>query len=522
MKTALYIIFLFLILIGFGCFRVFKSLDPDFGWRLKTGELILERGVPKTDWYSFTMPDFPWIDHAWLTDVLIYKIYSNFGFQILLLVFLVISVLSFVILIKPKQFLFYSLPAVLGFLAILGFLGIRAQIITIFFIALLWKVLSQFLENQDSFSRSIFYIPILFLIWANLHGGFFAGLFILFLFLILEIFKKTFFFKKLIALPFFQGQNFKEQSLKKTLTIFIVLFFSFLATLVNPYGLRIYEEILRTSSDNFLRLYIAEWLPLLFSNPSIFVILYLALFLGLLIPLRKKIEFSQLVIGLIFLVLAFLNQRHFPLFVVLSLPIFAEFLFHFRQKVIPERLKILLAGFKKWLIVFIFLAILVYGFYPTVNYIFKKNTADYYPERALSFLKTLPLSDNLFNEYSWGGYLIWKIPERKLFIDGRMPSWRQNNQFVFGDYVKIIKAEEGFEKLLDKYEVKIALLKNEKKKDFKKEENKFANFLKKQTRLLKILGLESQKKDLVKELINLNWQVIYEDQTAIILRKEND
>ncbi|MCH7641363.1 hypothetical protein IID22_04155 [Patescibacteria group bacterium] len=30
------------------------SLDPDFGFRLKTGELILAEGIPKTDPYSYT------------------------------------------------------------------------------------------------------------------------------------------------------------------------------------------------------------------------------------------------------------------------------------------------------------------------------------------------------------------------------------------------------------------------------------------------------------------------------------
>lgn len=516
-------LFLFAILIGFGYFVTLNSLDPDFGWHLRTGQLILERGVPKVDWYSYTMSDFPWIDHSWGSDVLIYKIYSIFGFQPLLLVFLVLTSLSFIVLIKSKRFWFYWLPVMTGFFATLGFLGIRPQIITVFFIAILWKIISEFLESQSSSIQFIYFIPILFLIWVNLHGGFFAGLFILFLILILEIFKKTIIFRKLISWPLFRQQNYKEQSTKKILILLATLVLSFLATLINPYGLRIYEEVFRTIGDPFLRFHIAEWLPLFFGSPfPVFTILYISLFLGLLIPLRKKIEFSKLILVLVFFVFSLLNQRHFFIFVILSVPVFAEVVFYFKKEVKPEMVKILFSGFKKLIIIVFVLGTLGYGLYPALKDSFKKDKISFYPEKALPFLKTLPLSENLFNDYGWGGYLIWRLPERKVFIDGRMPSWHKDGQFIFGDYVKITKAEEGFQELLDRYDIKIMLLKNNKENDtkLKKEPragNTISKFLLKHSWFLKFLGLYPQK-NLCQELINSGWQTIYEDKTTVILR----
>ena len=94
-KIIILLVSLFFLLI-IGYFTTLNWLDPDFGWHLKTGELILERGVPKIDWYSFTMPDFLWIDHEWLTDVFIFKINSLFGFKILLLI-------SSVIILNPPS-----------------------------------------------------------------------------------------------------------------------------------------------------------------------------------------------------------------------------------------------------------------------------------------------------------------------------------------------------------------------------------------------------------------------------------
>ena len=516
-------LFLILLFVGINFLVASDQLDPDFGWHLRTGQLILERGVPKVDWYSYTMSDFLWIDHSWLTNVLIYKIYSAFGFGVLFLVFLILSVLPFIILIEPKLFWFYLLPVIVGFLAILGFLGIRPQIITVLFVAIFWKILIGFFQDQKFSQRLIYFVPLLFIIWVNLHGGFFAGLFILFLILILEIFKKTIFFRKLISWPLFRQQNYKEQSTKKILILLAILVLSFLATLINPYGLRIYEEVFRTIGDPFLRFHIAEWLPLFFGGPfPVFIILYIGLFLGLLIPLRKKIEFSKLILVLVFFVFSLLNQRHFFIFVILSVPVFAEIVFYFKKEVKPEMVKILFSGFKKWIIVVFVLGTLGYGLYPALRDSFKKDKISFYPEKALPFLKTLPLSENLLNEYAWGGYLIWQLPERKVFIDGRMPSWRKDGQFVFGDYVKIMKVEPGFQDVLRKYNIKIMLLEKEDNKDnFKRElraENRFANFLIRHNWLLKFSGLYPQK-SLYQELVGLGWKTIYEDKTTVILRR---
>lgn len=521
MSKIILIVSLFFILITLSYFFLFHSLDPDFGWHLKTGELILERGVHKVDWYSFTMPDFPWIDNSWLTDVLIYKIYSIFGFQILLLFFLAVAASSFVISIKTENFWFHLLPIGIGFLAILGFLGVRPQLVTVLFIAILWKILIEFLDGQKLSGQLIYSIPFLFIIWANLHGGFFVGIFVLFLILFLEIFKKTDLFKNFISRRFFPGQNFQEQSFKKVLILSVILILSFLFTILNPYGLRIHKEVLQVTNDSFLRFHIVEWLPLFFKSPfPVFIILYITLFFGLLLPLRKKIEFNKLILAGVFFIFSLLSQRHFVIFVILTIPIFAEIISLFLKELKVERVKILFSGYRKWLVLISLSGILFYGFYSAFG---KEDSSLSYPQAALPFLKTLPLSENLFNEYGWGGYLIWKLPERKVFIDGRMPSWRKDDRFVFGDYVKIMKAEEGFDELLDKYEIKIVLLRNDKKEDAQlnnkaKTENRLSNFLKRQNWLLKALGI-SLAKDLKEELVNSGWQTIYEDETVIILRR---
>ena len=66
-------------------------LDPDFGWALRMGEVILKSGIPKSDPFSYTMPSYPYVDYEWLTHIGIAKIYSLANFTGLTLIFTFIA-----------------------------------------------------------------------------------------------------------------------------------------------------------------------------------------------------------------------------------------------------------------------------------------------------------------------------------------------------------------------------------------------------------------------------------------------
>ena len=92
-----------------------------------------------------------------------------------------------------------------------------------------------------------------------------------------------------------------------------------------------------------------------------------------------------------------------------------------------------------------------------------------YPTGAVSYLKTnnLDINSGLFNEYNWGGYLVWlQIP---VFIDGRMASWKNDGKSILADYIAISRGDCT---VLQKYKIKLALLKKERSNqcflDFKK------------------------------------------------------
>ena len=396
----------FLILLGAAFLVTQNSLDPDFGWHIKTGELMLERGIPYQDWYSYTMPTFPWINHEWLTDIGMYLVYNQFGQQTLLLLALFIFTCSFFLVRKPEQFLDFAFPVALGYLALMSFLGIRPQILTVFFVALLWRLTTDFLERD---SKVFYLVPLIIFAWTNLHASFMAGLIVLTGFLLLELFKHA--AKQVKYFKFLQYFYIKEQPAKKIFILAAVLLVSFLATFINPYGISIYEEVFRTTNDNFLRAHIIEWFPLVLSDFMPFLYIYLAVFISFLLILHRKIEINNIVFSLFFFLLSLLSVRYILLFVIVTIPTFIEIFSQLRKQIDVKSFAVIslrdksLLGVLATVVMFIFILGLFQFSVSSID-------AQFYPAQAVSFIKEMPPSENLFNDYSWGGYLIWKIPEK--------------------------------------------------------------------------------------------------------------
>ncbi len=513
LKTLLPYLLFFLVLLGIAFFLTFNYLDPDFGWHLRTGQLILQQGPPHVDWYSFTMPQYPWVDHEWLMDVGIWQVYNSAGIRGLQFLFLVIYTLSFFI-IRDRRWPWWAFvpPVFLGYLATIEFLGIRPQLFTVFFIALLLKIVDLFLEKN---SKLIYFLPLLFLAWANLHASFFAGLFILCIVITCQLIKK--------APP------------KKIGLLLAITAASFLATLVNPYGVRIYNEVFSVVGDNYLKFHIAEWMPLPLTGFKPLIILYLAMVVGLGAVLYRKINFTWLVLSAVFLLLSISSIRYFLLFVMVSLPMVCQGLWQLGQVMDPRKIA---AEFKQgslfakamYVMPALVFAVL-FGIYcwQVAEPRLSAPSPNFYPEKAISFLKTLPASDHILNDYSWGGYLIWKMPERKWFIDGRMPSWRlpaqagQDGRFVFKDYMDIMAAEPGFEQLLQKYDVNMVLIPASSQFAVSASANNAKESklmqLARQYPWLGFVADVSVHRSLYQELKKLGWSVMYQDETALVLKK---
>jgi hypothetical protein len=81
-----------------------------------------------------------------------------------------------------------------------------------------------------------------------------------------------------------------------------------------------------------------------------------------------------------------------------------------------------------------------------------------YPVAAVQYLRQHPQPNGMFNDYGYGGYLIWQLgPQHKVFIDGRADMYEYSG--VFQDYAHIANLDNNALSLLGKYGIQSCLIK---------------------------------------------------------------
>src|SRR5208283_2405802 len=158
--------------------------DPDVWWHLSTGIWILQNhAVPHTGVFS-QYPDLPWVASSWLFDVLLaaaYKLMGLRAFPVLLMAFKVAIAIVAVVLARGSRPNFW--PAVV-LAAVAQYCIARLPpgpvVSSIVLFAIEMSVL--FRSRRTGTLRPLVWLPLLFVIWANLDIGFIFGLLVLLLF----------------------------------------------------------------------------------------------------------------------------------------------------------------------------------------------------------------------------------------------------------------------------------------------------------------------------------------------------
>ncbi len=419
-------------------------LDPDFGWHLKSGEYFLQHGIPATDIFTYTASSFPWVDHEWLSDIFTYVLYSIGGYNLLCL--LSSAVWTFAMWLVARKV--HNLTIILATLAMTPFSGVRAITWSVLGLALLTVIVKA--KNH----RYRWFIPLLFLVWANVHGSFVIG-FVYLLYLAV-----------------------KERSLEYVAWTAV----GAVLALINPYGLSIYIEVFRTITDTAIHTQISEWRS--FWIPWI-VTPYVLLWACAFALTGYKDWRKYLGLDVIFFLAGMSSVRNLVLFVIISIQVTDERL---RQTAAlipkdldkPRRLFIASVG------VIITISVLT-----IVVYMYKNISLDreyVYPRNAVAYLQKNPCKGALFNHYDFGGYLIWKLPSHKVYIDGRMPSWAVNGQKYMDIYQDVLEDKNIRAKEFKKYDIQCVLTLN-----------------------------SDDRKELVDDLKNQHWTVAAEDPRSLLL-----
>ena len=137
-----------------------------------------------------------------------------------------------------------------------------------------------------------------------------------------------------------------------------------------------------------------------------------------------------------------------PIFLIVSTPLWVSI----TEGIVGDELIKVVR--KKWFLGFMFLAVFIVGaqrLERDVPYSYSLEDIavnGQYPLGAVKYLHENPIEGNMFNEYNWGGFLIWQYPEKKVFIDGRMPSWKMGDQKIFEEFNQIANFNDDWNWLL--------------------------------------------------------------------------
>jgi len=456
----------------------------DTWWYLSCGRYIVENfTVPHTEVFSYTFYGKPWLNSEWLTNVLFYIIFSNFGREGLAVykVILVIVILSLVVLrayLKTGDY-YLSIMCLL-FITFVGrvYLDIRAQLATFLFINICLLLIDFYYKKGNKWL--LFIIPLMVLPWVNLHGGFMYVFFILGSYWLGEFLKIIFSWFSCILFPRYKEDKpgkkkktspQKAESLVYTIfqnrdlkLFFILSIICFAVGLINPYGIMVYEfPFIIIYMPGFKTL---EWLsPLNFTVDAFTTPLYpyYCIFFVILSLFNRKASPGEQVLCWLSLLMSLNSRRFIPLFVFVSIPLILESVSFLIKKKLQELPVVrVVFQFLLFFISFILIYVLMLNIFPAVQAShgpFNYMTADYtFPESACEFLKKNNIYGKMFNYYNWGGYIMWHLyPEMKIFIDGRAHGVYSEKYYL--NYIALCSTSnhEYIQQNMDFYDVDIIL-----------------------------------------------------------------
>jgi hypothetical protein len=388
--------------------------DPDFFWHLKTGEWIVQHGgIPERDPFNYTneiaqvaAARFT-LAASWLSEVLYFLIYDRAGIPGILALKLLLVLLLVTALTRLRRgdptvhaaLILAMLPLILW-----AYPFDRPQVFSFILFAALLVLLERerTAPTQPSGWKSHLPLPLLMLLWSNMHGGHAIGQVTILLFIALE------------------GAKFLHPSLgpagrDRYRRLLIVGGAGLFASLANPNSYHALGVALSPPSSLIQNTeYISS--VTFFTDQPLMPVFWGALALcalAILFSIRKPdITWIALVAGLGYQ--GFYHIRYIPFSMIAALPVIGAWLSAPRPLRWVRHLlaagSIVLAAFS------------MKDQIPSserVRLALRVNE-NMYPVRAADFILANAPAGNLYNTYLWGGYLIWRLgPERKVFVDGR-------------------------------------------------------------------------------------------------------
>ncbi|MBI4370558.1 MAG: hypothetical protein HY547_10065 [Elusimicrobia bacterium] len=461
---------------------LFPEFNPDLFWHLASGRKAFELGRPMLSWetFSFSKPGMFWINYEWLFEWIAYRLYRWGDYR--LLVFFRVTLLAvvlwmmdrYLVLVISKKFdlrpKFLVLARFANFMMAYMFAVSRAtlqpELFSLIFLPLFFILRDSWMErwmgrqgtsgSRVPIKESVF-LGVLFTLWANLHGGFMMAFGVLGLQGIARLISMAnAFYRKRVQGDFSHERDEKVDILAKEFSgLFALGLVGLAASMINPYGWRLYYVILKHLHDApAIASIIQEWQPTQFYHSGSWA--YWGLFAAVIVLLLaggwffRALDFESILLVIAFGTFASSHVRNTATFGVVALPVLWKSLLGVfngkKQNVSPEEtggalLVESIASGDAPRLRWAFLAAVVglamgSGFFMVKQaryaarniWMYQGIPASYvslgdYPYFACRFLEQNPdlLRLKIMPEWGWGGLVVWLLHDRgaRFYFDGR-------------------------------------------------------------------------------------------------------
>lgn len=433
-------------------------IDSDQWWHLRAGEVTwMQKSPLTTDHFSFTREGSNWINHSWLSELIMFLLFRWSGYRGLTIMVAGLAAATIGLIYLQME----GSPLTRAFLLVAG-IPVMALVWSPrpqMFSMLCFAVLSYLLHLYKWRKRNFLWMsPLLFMIWSNMHGGYPLGLMLMGAWIVGEILNHIF------------GQSDdKSLAADEIAQILIWLSLSALVVIINPNGISMWSIPFKTVSIQVLQDFIVEWKSPDFHElqQQPFLWLLFATF-GVAGLSRRRIDGTELVSLVLFAYLGFLARRNLAPFGIIAIPVLSRHLPHLRFYV-QNRVRFLFHDprinrrFSKrssLVINVLLIWLLMTGVVMKVNVVSSPNMVGQYeqqkfPSEAVQWIRANKPQGNIFNSYNWGGYLIWHLPEYPVFIDGRTDLYGENLLEV---YLSIMRGDDGWDQKLNSFGINLILI----------------------------------------------------------------
>jgi hypothetical protein len=369
-----------------------------------------------------------------------------------------------------------ALVTALAALAGRYFWDIRPQMFTYLFLALFLLLIDDFRSRGRT--ASLWPLAPLTGLWANLHGGFVLGPLVLGAYLLGD------------ALDYLvRGHRHRGRSALLTLP----LAGGVLLSLLNPNGYHLWLYPIRLTEHPDVLSFVVEWFSPDFHNAGYRLFeLMLLLLLPAFLWGRERYATADLLLMAGAVHYSLYSARHVPIYLLLAAPVLARYFGGALDRLrdlsqeqpreaesgksdeepgvgavakpgfgmrLYSRMKLRME--MRWLLPAVIgvgcLFLAAWHIRPVIGKAPFNHAiaAASFPSGAVEFLRRESPPGPIWNEYRWGGYLIWHLPERPVFIDGRAEVYYGG---AFEDFIEIHRVRRNWQELLDRRGVQVVLV----------------------------------------------------------------